>query len=81
MIKSLSSTNPTLTKKSINEIFANILDLISVNTELLRRLEERIAITIDDKPIEDSEDKFWNPEDGCLGDIFLNMVNLILNNI
>ncbi|CAI2186546.1 3730_t:CDS:10 [Funneliformis geosporum] len=71
--KSLSSANPILTKKSINEIFANLSDLINVNTELLKRLEERIAILIDDKPIEDSEDKFWNPEDGCLGDIFLNM--------
>ncbi|RIA96501.1 hypothetical protein C1645_384598 [Glomus cerebriforme] len=73
LTESLSSANPILTKKSINEIFANLSDLINVNTELLRRLDERIAITIDDKPIEDSEDKFWNPEDGCLGDIFLDM--------
>lgn len=74
MTKSLSSANPILSKKAINEIFANLPELVNVNTELLRRLDERIAITIDDKPIEDSEDKFWNPEDGCLGDIFLNMV-------
>ncbi|GBB97882.1 hypothetical protein RclHR1_00310010 [Rhizophagus clarus] len=73
LTKSLSSANPILSKKAINEIFANLPELINVNTELLRRLDERIAITIDDKPIEDSEDKFWNPEDGCLGDIFLNM--------
>ncbi|CAB4385865.1 hypothetical protein RhiirA5_361397 [Rhizophagus irregularis] len=73
LTKSLSSANPILSKKSINEIFANLPELINVNTELLRRLDERIAITIDDKPIEDSEDKFWNPEDGCLGDVFLNM--------
>ncbi|CAG8515628.1 8393_t:CDS:10 [Funneliformis caledonium] len=71
--ESLKSANPILTKKSINEIFANLSDLININIELLKRLEERIAILIDDKPIEDSEDKFWNPEDGCLGDIFLNM--------
>ncbi|RHZ77063.1 hypothetical protein Glove_186g170 [Diversispora epigaea] len=72
LIKSLRTENPILTKKSIKDLFANILDIINVNSELLKRLEERIAGPLDEE-VEDTEFEFWNPENGCLGDIFLNM--------
>ncbi|CAJ0765175.1 8091_t:CDS:10, partial [Entrophospora sp. SA101] len=70
LLKSLSTLNPILSKKTINKIFANMLDLISVNSELLKRLEERVFGSLEGNT---DDDEFWNPEDGCLGDIFLNM--------
>ncbi|CAG8726080.1 67_t:CDS:10, partial [Acaulospora morrowiae] len=73
LVESLSTENPILTKRSINEIFANLPDLINVNTELLRRLEERIAGPINEDEEDDVEFEFWDPESGKLGDIFLNM--------
>ncbi|KAG9300246.1 hypothetical protein G9A89_011319 [Geosiphon pyriformis] len=69
LLNSLSTSNPILTKKSINDIFANFLDLLSLNTELLRRLEDRIMDSTDER----QQNKPWNAQDGCLGDIFLNM--------
>ncbi|CAG8571969.1 8799_t:CDS:2 [Cetraspora pellucida] len=73
LLESLSTKNPILTKKPIKNIFANFLDLLNVNTELLKRLEERLSGSNDVPADEDGESKFWNPETGCLGDIFLNM--------
>ncbi|CAG8567217.1 544_t:CDS:10 [Cetraspora pellucida] len=73
LLESLSTKNPILTKKTIKNIFANFLDLLNVNTELLKRLEERLSGANDVPADEDGEFKFWNPETGCLGDIFLNM--------
>ncbi|RIB16736.1 Dbl homology domain-containing protein [Gigaspora rosea] len=69
LLESLSTSNPILTKKLIKDIFANILDLLSVNTELLKRLEERLSGPTDVP----ADDNFWNPETDCLGDIFLNL--------
>ncbi|CAG8468194.1 9699_t:CDS:10, partial [Ambispora leptoticha] len=71
LLQSLSTANPILTKKSINKIFANLLDLVSLNTELLRRLEDRIMGGSQESTIDD--DITWNPEIGCVGDIFLDM--------
>ncbi|CAG8633476.1 24232_t:CDS:10 [Racocetra persica] len=73
LLESLSTTNPILTKKLIKDIFANFLDLLNVNTELLKRLEERLSCSNDIPVDEDSDFKFWSPETDCLGDIFLNM--------
>ncbi|CAG8434947.1 7701_t:CDS:10 [Ambispora gerdemannii] len=70
LLRSLSTANPILTKKFINEIFANFLDLVSLNTELLRRLENRIMGGSQESAVDDIT---WNPEIGCVGDIFLNM--------
>ncbi|CAG8446200.1 28263_t:CDS:10 [Dentiscutata erythropus] len=73
LLDSLSTTSPILTKKLIKDIFANILDLLNVNTELLKRLEERLSGPTDIPADENGDSKFWNPETDCLGDIFLNM--------
>ncbi|CAG8587090.1 1167_t:CDS:2, partial [Acaulospora colombiana] len=73
LTESLSTGNPILSKKSISKIFANMPDLISINTELLRRLEERIAGPIGDDDEDDVEFDFWDPENGSIGDIFLDM--------
>ncbi|CAG8488388.1 3451_t:CDS:10 [Diversispora eburnea] len=59
--KSLRTENQILTKKSIKDLFANILDIINVNSELLKRLEERVAGPFDEE-VEETEFEFWNPE-------------------
>lgn len=39
----LSSSIPTLSRKSLGEIFSNFIDILNLNTELLSRLEERLS--------------------------------------
>jgi hypothetical protein len=46
------------------------MEIVNVNTELLRELEERIAGIGGNL----STLNLWHDEDACVGDIFLNLV-------
>ncbi|CAG8502203.1 874_t:CDS:10 [Paraglomus brasilianum] len=71
LVDSLKTSYPILSESCIKGIFSNLKELINVNTELLRELEERIA-GIGEK--RSSELNLWsNDEDACVGDIFLNL--------
>ncbi|CAG8583416.1 1490_t:CDS:10 [Paraglomus occultum] len=70
LVDSLKTTYPILSESCIKGIFSNLKELINVNTELLRELEERIA-GIGEK--RSSGLNLWSEEDACVGDIFLNL--------
>lgn len=60
-LKTQPAGQALLSKKSLQDIFANLIDLLNVNRELLRQLEGRIV------------KRTWNPKTDCLGDIFCDM--------
>jgi hypothetical protein len=54
-----ASSPPILNSRQMTEIFSNIHDIIQVNTELLRQLEDRMAA--------------FDQNQRCLGDVFMKL--------
>ncbi|KAG4305231.1 hypothetical protein PORY_001401 [Pneumocystis oryctolagi] len=67
ILDSLSTPTPILSRARISDIFSNFIDILNLNTELLRMLEERLD------PFNTGTVCHWDPENDCLGDIFLQM--------
>lgn len=88
-VESLSTAAPVLSRKAINEIFSNFVDILHLNLELLSRLDERlsgrsreapssrpasIATSASESPKGDEEGrKPWDPEGDCIGDLLVPM--------
>ncbi|KAK9718393.1 hypothetical protein K7432_005548 [Basidiobolus ranarum] len=43
LLESLATANPILPRNSLTRIFSNILDIVNLNKELLKQLEEQVA--------------------------------------
>ncbi|KNC99883.1 uncharacterized protein SPPG_05256 [Spizellomyces punctatus DAOM BR117] len=61
LMAAVGTTSEVIPKKIVQSIFSELAGIINVNMELRKQLEARL------------EEHPWNPVDGCLGDIFLNL--------
>ncbi|TPX66165.1 hypothetical protein SpCBS45565_g04685 [Spizellomyces sp. 'palustris'] len=61
LMAAIGTTSEIIPKKIVQSIFSELAGIINVNMELRKQLEARL------------EEHPWNPVDGCLGDIFLNL--------
>jgi hypothetical protein len=64
LLKTAGHPDEILCEQSIRDIFGKIEVIIKVTTSLLEMLRDRFS------------DPSWSSDEGCLGDIFLQMVSI-----
>ncbi|KAI3657907.1 hypothetical protein MP638_003544 [Amoeboaphelidium occidentale] len=64
--------NTNLSRRSVSSLFSNFEDILSVNKELFRQLHDRLCSNGSGE-LGVMDFSKWNPNDGFLGDIFVNL--------